>query len=130
MTHEDTIARAYEAWTNRDIDGILSVVHPESEARPILGANIGASVYVGLEGARQWFEDLHQEWEAFETLVTGIEERDGRTLCTIQVRARGRASGAVIEGEMFHVLEWRDGLIWRLEAFLDREAAMHALYAT
>ena len=130
MTREETIHRAYEAWSSRDIEAIVSLVHPEAEARPILGANIGAGVYAGREGARRWFQDLHQEWEAFETRVTGIEERGDRTLCTIAVRARGRASGAVIEGEMYHLLEFRDGLIWRLEAFLDRDAAMQALRAT
>ena len=130
MTREETIERAYEAWSNRDIDVIVSLVHPESEARPILGANIGAGVYHGVDGARQWFDDLHQEWETFESRVTGIEEAGDRTLCTLHVRARGRASGAVIEGEMYHLLEFRDGLIWRLEAFLDRDAAMQALKAS
>ena len=130
MTHEETIHRAYEAWSSRDVETIVSIVHPESEARPILGANIGAGVYAGREGARRWFEDLHQEWEAFETRVTDTEERGDRTLCTIHVRARGRASGAAIEGEMYHVLEFRDGLVWRLDAFLDRNEAVQALEAT
>jgi ketosteroid isomerase-like protein len=45
MTLEDTVYTAYEAWSRRDIDALLEVVHPEAEARPILGANIGISVY-------------------------------------------------------------------------------------
>jgi ketosteroid isomerase-like protein len=74
--------------------------------------------------------DLHGEWETFETRVTDVDERGQRSLCTIQVRARGRASGAAIEGEMYHLLEFREALIWRLEAFLDRDAAVQALAAT
>ena len=127
---EETIERAYEAWTRRDLDVLVSLTHSESEARPILGANIGTGVYRGREGLRDWMHDLHGEWEAFETRVTAIEESGDRTLCTIHVRARGRASGAAIEGEMYHLLEFRDGLIWRLEAFLDRNTAMQALTAT
>ena len=95
MTREETIHRAYEAWSSRDVETIVSMVHPESETR-----------------------------------VTDTEDRGDRTLCTIHVRARGRASGAAIEGEMFHVLEFRDGLIWRLSAFLDRNEAVQALEAT
>jgi ketosteroid isomerase-like protein len=106
------------------------VVHPDAEARPILGANIGASVYRGHDGLRQWFEDLHQEWESFQTRVTRIDERGDRALCTIDVHARGRASGVVIEGELYHVVEMRDGLILRLTAFRDRSEAMRALEAT
>ena len=127
---EETIERAYEAWTRRDLDVLLSLTHSESEARPILGANIGTGVYRGHEGLRDWMHDLHGEWEAFETRVTDREDRGDRTLCTIQVRARGRASGAAIEGAMYHVLEFRAGLIWRLDAFLDRDSAVQALTAT
>jgi ketosteroid isomerase-like protein len=129
VTLEGTIHTAYEAWSRRDIEALLAVVHPDAEARPILGANIGASVYHGRDGLRDWFGDLHQEWEAFETRVTHIEDRGERALCMIRIHARGRASGVVIDGEMYHLIEMHDGLIRRLEAFRDREAALDALGA-
>ena len=44
MTLEETVHVAYEAWSRRDIDALLDVVHPDAEARPILGANLGVSV--------------------------------------------------------------------------------------
>jgi ketosteroid isomerase-like protein len=130
MSIEETIHTAYEAWSRRDIDALLEVVHPDAEARPILGANIGASVYRGRDGLREWFRDLHQEWETFQTRVTRIEERGERALLTIDVHARGRASGVVIQGDLYHVVELRDGMILRLEAFRDKDAAMQALEAT
>ena len=130
MTLEDTVYTAYEAWSRRDIDALLEVVHPEAEARPILGANIGISVYRGREGLRDWFKDLHQEWEQFQTRVTQIDARDDRSLLTIQIHARGRASGVVIEGDLYHVVELRYGLILRLEAFQDRDGALKAFEAT
>jgi ketosteroid isomerase-like protein len=129
VTSEDVIHQAYEAWSRRDIDALLEVVHPEGVARPILGANLGVSVYRGREGLREWFRDLHQEWDAFETTVTNIDHRGGRTLCTIHIHARGRASGIVLDNEMFHLIEMRDGMIHRLEAFDDRAAAMEAFEA-
>jgi ketosteroid isomerase-like protein len=127
MTHERTIYTAYEAWSRRDIEALLAVVHPDAEARPILGANIGTSVYHGHDGLRDWFLDLHQEWETFETRVVRIEERGDRALLTLDIHACGRASGVVIEGELYHLVEIRDGLILRLEAFRDRDAAVTAL---
>jgi ketosteroid isomerase-like protein len=130
VTHEATIHAAYDAWSRRDSDALLAVVHPDAEARPILGSNIGADVYHGHDGLRQWFRDLHQEWETFETRVTRIEERGERALCTFEVHARGRASGAVIDGELYHLLDMRDGLILRLEAFQDHDAAINALEGT
>jgi hypothetical protein len=74
--------------------------------------------------------DLHPEWETFQTGVTRIDERGERALCTVEVHARGRASGVVIDGELYHLLELCDGLILRLEAFRDRDAAVTALEAT
>lgn len=129
MTLEQTVHVAYEAWSRRDIDALLEVVHPDAEARPILGANLGVSVYHGRQGLRDWFRDLHQEWEAFETRVTHIDDRGERALCTIHIHARGRASGIVIDSELYHLLELRDGMILRLEAFDDRDAAITALVA-
>jgi ketosteroid isomerase-like protein len=130
VTLEDTVYTAYEAWSRRDIDALLEVVHPDAEARPILGANIGISVYRGREGLREWFRDLHQEWEQFQTRVVKIDARDGRALLTVQIHARGRASGVVIDGDLYHLVEIRDGLILRLEAFRDRDTAVKAFEAT
>jgi hypothetical protein len=36
----------------------------------------------------------------------------------------------VIDGELYHLLDFRDGLIVRLEAFQDRDSAMRALEAS
>jgi ketosteroid isomerase-like protein len=62
--------------------------------------------------------------------VLHIEERGDRALCTFHIYARGRASGVVIEGDMYHLIEVRDGLIHRLEAFRDRDDAVAALEAS
>jgi ketosteroid isomerase-like protein len=86
-------------------------------------------VYRGHDGLRRWFEDLHQEWETFETRVEGIDERGDRALCTIRIHARGRASGVVIDGELHHLVEFRNGLISRLDAFTEREDAVRAFDA-
>jgi ketosteroid isomerase-like protein len=130
MSHEETIFAAYEAWSRRDVDALIDVVHPDAVARPILGANIGVSVYRGREGLRDWFRDLPQEWETFQTRVTRIDERGDRAVLTIDIHARGRASGVVIDGDLYHLVELRDGMILRLEAFRDKHAAMQALDAT
>ena len=130
MTNETPILAAYDAWNRRDVERIVELVHPDCVARPILGANLGANVYPGRDGARRWFQDLHQEWETFETEVTGIEERGERALCTFHVHARGRASGVVIDGDLYHLIEFRGGLIIRLDAFRERDDAVEAFQAT
>jgi ketosteroid isomerase-like protein len=127
--HEQIIHAAYDAWTRRDIEDLLELVHPDAEARPILGANVGTDVYHGHDGLRRWFEDLHQEWETFETSVEGIDEHGDHALCRIRIHARGRASGVVIDGKLFHLVEFRNGLVSRLDAFTEREEALRAFDA-
>jgi ketosteroid isomerase-like protein len=130
VTYEDTIHAAYDAWSRREVEDLLVFTHPDAEARPVLGANVGTDVYRGHEGLRRWFRDLHQEWDEFETRVGELEEHGDLVLCTIQIHARGRASGVVIDAELYHVIEMREGLIARLLAFRDRESAVQALGAT
>ena len=126
MRHEQFARRAYETWGRRELDAFLEMLHPDFEVRPTMGASIGGTVYRGHEGARQWFADVHQEWELLETRMDWIQERGDRVLCAFQVHGRGRASGVVVVGELFHVVDMRDGLIARIDGFQEREAAVIA----
>jgi ketosteroid isomerase-like protein len=130
VTVEETIRAAYDAWSRRDLDDILRLVHRDAEVRPVLGANLETDTYRGHDGVRHWMEDLHGEWATFEVTVTELVERGDRVLCAFGVHARGRASGIVIDEELFHVIEMRDGLIRRLHAFRDRALAVDAFEAT
>ncbi len=130
MSHQETLRAAYDAWNRSDIERLLELIHPSGEVHPILGANLETNVYRGHDGARRWMEDLQAEWETFQVTVMEIVQHGDRVLCPFQIHARGRARGAVIDGEFFHLIEMRDGLVFRLEAFRDRGAAMDALEAT
>ena len=130
MSHAKTIHAAYDAWTRRDLAALEAVVHPECVARPILGGNIDDNEYRGHEGARRWLDDINQSWETLETRVVDIDEHGDRALCTFHLHARGRASGIVVDSELFHLIEFREGLIFRLEAFRERAPAVAALAAT
>ena len=73
--HETTVREVYEAANRRDMDGILAGTHEAVEVTPVLGANVGANVYRGHEGIREWTEDLWGEWEIFEVTVGVVIER-------------------------------------------------------
>jgi ketosteroid isomerase-like protein len=128
--HEITVRAVYEAANRRDMDGILAGAHNEVEVHPVLGANVGANVYRGHAGVRQWTEDLWGEWESFDTTIGQVIERGDRLLYPVGLRGKGRASGAPFEAEIFHVTTMRDGLIARIEGFGDGDSARRALEAT
>ena len=128
--NEATVRQVYAAANRRDMDSILAGSHTDVEVRPVLGANPGADIYNGHDGVRHWMKDLWAEWETFEIAVGEVVERRDRLLYPVGIRGRGRASGALIEGEIFHLATMRDGLMGRIEGFTDRESAMRALEAT
>ena len=128
--HETTVREVYEAANRRDMDGILAGTHEAVEVTPVLGANVGANVYRGHEGIREWTEDLWGEWEIFEVTVGVVIERGDWLLYPVEMHGRGRASGAELDAEIFHLAAMRDGLVVRIEGFTERDAAMRALEAT
>jgi ketosteroid isomerase-like protein len=128
--HETTVRQVYEAANRRDMDSMLAGTHEAVEVRPVLGANVGANVYRGHAGIRQWTEDLWADWESFEVSVGEVTERGDWLLYEVGIVGRGRASGADIDSELFHLATMRDGLIVRIVGFREREAAVRALEAT
>jgi ketosteroid isomerase-like protein len=128
--HEITVRAADDAANRRDMDAILAGTHAEVEVHPVLGANLGANVYRGHAGIREWTKDLWGEWDSFETSVGRVVERGDRLLYPVALSGRGRASAAPFEAEIFHVTTMRDGLIVRIEGFSDRDSARRALEAT
>jgi ketosteroid isomerase-like protein len=95
LTDEEPIYRAYDAWSRRDIEGLLAVVHPDAEARPILGANIGTSVYAGHDGLRDWVLDLHRSGRASGPASRGSSTAaPGRCARSRSVRAGARAASS------------------------------------
>jgi ketosteroid isomerase-like protein len=128
--HEITVRAVYEAANRRDMDAILAGAHNEVEVHPVLGANVGANIYRGHAGIREWTEDLWGEWDSFVTSVGEVVERGDRLLYPVGLRGSGRASGAPFEAEIFHVTTMRGGLIVRIEGFSDRDSARRALEAT
>jgi ketosteroid isomerase-like protein len=130
MTHEETIRAAYSAWNRDDVEAFLATLHPDIEIQPVLGRTVQGDVYQGHEGARRWIAEAKGEWVDFEATVPEVVDRGERLLTVVRVNARGRVSGALIQGEIFHIGTMRDGLIVKIEGFTDRDAAMRALEAT
>ena len=128
--NEAVVRRVYAAANARDMDAILADTHEDCEVHPVLGANLAADVYRGHEGIRQWTRDLWGEWESFETTVGEVMERGDRLLYPVALRGRGRASGAPFETEIFHLTTVRDGLMFRMEGFSERDSAQRAFEAT
>jgi ketosteroid isomerase-like protein len=79
---------------------------------------IGPEGYVA--GWREWMRD----WESFSVELEQIVPDDHGAVALVVQRGRARRTGIEIEDRAAVAFEVRDGLIVRIEAYGDREAAL------
>ena len=112
-TSNEAAARLFaEAITAGDLPGALAVCHPEVELDSMLG--ISGFRYVGHDGIRRYFDDIHSAWGDWSVDVERtVEGPDGRVAIVMLMHARGAGSGVTLEERTAHVWTLEDGLLRR-----------------
>jgi nuclear transport factor 2 (NTF2) superfamily protein len=104
---EVSLQQIYEAFNRREIDAVLSAMHPTVDWPN------------GWEGGRVKGRDevrsyWTRQWAAVDPTVVpvGFEHRsDGRISVRVQQTVRDLSGNIVAEGEVVHVYTFEDGLI-------------------
>ena len=104
---QELLRRGYTAFNARDIDTILSMMHPD-----VQWANGMEGGYVhGHDGVRAYW--THQ-WSLIDPFVEPqafMTEPDGRTVVEVHQRVLDKDGNMLLEGTVHHVYQVRDGLI-------------------
>ena len=124
-----TVLRFNDAFNRRDVEEILRELDDDVELAEWPEAP-GARTFQGPEGVRRAFEGWFETWGWMQVDVEDIEEAGERVMATVFQRARGSASGAEVTIRAWNVYEFRDGKVWRLRLFTDRESAMEVLHGS
>jgi ketosteroid isomerase-like protein len=113
----ETVRRWLEAISSEDFDAALTLVH-----RDIVFVPPGDQApYRGVKSLRRWMEPDAFQGQVVKPLET-VVVRDRTILARQHVTARGTTSGIELD-----VISWslwtfdEDGLITRIEIYLDRE---------
>ena len=61
--------RFHEAWTSGDLPNVLALVDPDVVARPLHRILFTRSEFHGLDGIREWYREMTDPWDRFETVV-------------------------------------------------------------
>jgi ketosteroid isomerase-like protein len=113
--------QGYEVLNRGEIDRFLTeFVDPDYEFHTGVEVPSIPSVVRGRDGLRAWIQQWYEEpWEGqLQMEVERIEELDdGRVLALLTLRARGRASGVLVNTEYAHILTLRDGRCLRVDGF-------------
>jgi ketosteroid isomerase-like protein len=124
----DLLRRAYVEFNSRGAIP-LDVFHEDVVyEQPEL--MIGTGAYHGHAGLRQALRDMLSSFESFEMEPTDLVYDGGDNfVLRVQVRARGKGSGAEVGGRIYHVWTLRGDRIARGRVFLDRSEAIDAALA-
>jgi uncharacterized protein len=119
------VQSAFDAWNRGDIEAFAGhaaedVVWLEVAGRP----EGGSAERHGRERMREALASLFDAWESYRLEVERIEEAGGRVLALVREVARGRASGVEVDGRWGYLITVEDGLMVRIEAYRDPDAAL------
>jgi ketosteroid isomerase-like protein len=132
LGHLEAVRRGWQAFNHRDFAGAVQYLHPDGQAFPVArlrqsleGGNAG--LLRGREQVRQFLEMVSNAWERVTVqLEEVVVARDGRLVAVEGWHVHGR-DGIEVETMVVTVYAFRDGLVARLDSFLDRAKALEAL---
>jgi ketosteroid isomerase-like protein len=126
----DRLRTAYDGFTRRDMQAILSVMDPDIEW-DATDALAHTGMFHGHDGVTDYIETLSGAWDEYELVPEQFtESSDGRHVMVLG-SVRGRlVSGQDVDARFAHVLQVEDGKVTRLKVCLDREAALREMPAS
>src|SRR5919112_252036 len=108
----ELVREALAAFVRGEIDRSLEFAHPDvvSFRAPPLP---DPQTYHGIEGIVQMYADWTADFEQFEMDIVEFTETGDRVVAEMVQRARGKASGAAVEGRFWFVYTVAAGKIVR-----------------
>ena len=109
---QENVARmraGIDAWTHRDTEAVVALMHPEVRFEHRLAALQGN--FGGIEAVREWFSDLTEHFETWRVDCPDIRELDDNVLALGTNHATGTESGLETEQPFAVVARIEDGLI-------------------
>ena len=126
----DAVTRAIDAINERAIDRYLACCTEDIELRSPQ-SDVQGAPYVGEPGIRRWFADIADAAPDFRLEVERVREMDeSRVLAYVQMRASGRTTGIPFDTQITNVYDLADGMIRRVQVYLDRAEALEAVGLT
>ena len=115
----------YRAWARDDFPGPAELMDPEIEYINPPGA-VEPGTRRGLAAFRKAVEKVFEGWEAWEMEPEEFKAVGDQVVVVLSYKARGRKSGAQIEGRESALWTVRDGKVLRYAWFRDPAEAADA----
>jgi ketosteroid isomerase-like protein len=120
--------RLMAAWSRRDVEAAIELLHEDIEWRPALTAGgVEGAVYRGAAGIRKWFSELDDVWAELSIEIAEFREvGEDRVLQLGQFHAVGKESGVPIDQAQAILLTIADGRVIAGWGFASHEEAINS----
>jgi uncharacterized protein len=122
----ERVRNAFERWNAGEQESLLDEIHPDVEIRVASSELSGGKPYRGHEGYRQWNAAMQDSFEVWQVHPETFYEAKETVVVLGRMHLRGRASGVELDQETGWVVDFRDGQMFRFQAFLDHAEALTA----
>jgi ketosteroid isomerase-like protein len=121
----ELVQRVYRTFNDGEFD--MSVIHPDArviQTSEILGT---AGEFHGHEGARRAWAELQEGFDPVSFEPEKYDElEDGRLLVRCRWTGTGTTSGIEVDAPVWHLWNFRDGLVSRMEVYPSKRDALAA----
>ncbi len=120
----DGVRRLFAAFNKRDWGAFSAELDPEVEYTPVEEH----TTRHGREAITEYVKGWLEAWETFSGEPEEIEitSAEDHVFIAMRFRGSGKESGVEIDDPMFWVSELRDGRLYRISEYTDRQEALEA----
>jgi ketosteroid isomerase-like protein len=122
----DLVRAGYAAFNRGDIEGSLTVLHPEIEWHTYIVPGPGGGTYHGHDGVRELWADARRIFGHFRNVPEELFDAGDQVVAFVRVEGVGKESGIAVQARIAHLYSFRDGKVARVESFADRDEALRA----
>jgi ketosteroid isomerase-like protein len=122
----EIVRLGYQALNKGGVEAVLPFLDPDFEMQ--ISPEVGPepqTVY-GHDGVRQWFAAALDVLESIRMEPDELVDAGDRVVAPVRIIATGRGSGIESEQRVTQVWTVRDGRAVRMNAYIDRKAALEA----
>jgi ketosteroid isomerase-like protein len=122
----EQVRRAFEAYSGRDLELLLTLVDPDVEVRSLMTES-ERTFYRGHDGVREWFAAVFEIFPDWEPKARRIHDFGGNLVVEFDVTATAAASGVRIEQTFWQAVRVAGGKITWFGFFRSEADALAAL---
>jgi ketosteroid isomerase-like protein len=125
----ELVLKIHTAVIQGDLEGLLSVAHPNAEYRAATQQAIEGegSAFRGHDGIRRWFRELHDLYEDLDSDILEVRDLGDQVVVVFLVRGRGTASGVTLEQSLAQVVTLQQGKVIGIREYFTREEALEGV---